>query len=110
VQTGLNLYVAERFRFPCRHFHTVFNRTVENFYTRFIFSCSFGAGMVSKMRRPHFPQTILDLTASFLSQKEIFPHHARLCAGCASSRRLAIMFRRLQNVPDPNEIPDSQRR
>jgi hypothetical protein len=49
VQTALNLCIAERFRFGRIHFHTVFNRTVENFYKNFIFSASFNAGMVSKV-------------------------------------------------------------
>jgi hypothetical protein len=110
VQTGLNLYVAGRFGFPCRHFHTVFNRTVENFYRNFIFFGSFDAEMVSKMPRRIFWQTIPELTASFLSQKEIFLQRTRLRAGCASWCGLAIIVRRLQNVPDPNEIADSQRR
>jgi hypothetical protein len=38
VQRGLNRCIAEGFCFPCVHFHTVFNRTVENFYKKFIFS------------------------------------------------------------------------
>jgi hypothetical protein len=49
VQRALNLCVAERFRFGRVHFHTVFNRTVENFYKKFIFSLALGAGMVAKV-------------------------------------------------------------
>jgi hypothetical protein len=49
VQRGLNRCIAEGFCFPCVHFHTLFNRTVENFYKKFIFSSPFGGGMVSKM-------------------------------------------------------------
>jgi hypothetical protein len=71
VQRGLNLCIAEGFCFPCVHFHTVFNRTVENFYRKFIFSSRFGDGMVSKV--PAHRCTIFPaVTASFLSPKEIF--------------------------------------
>jgi hypothetical protein len=49
VQSALNLGIAERIRFARVHFHTVFNRTVENFYKKFIFSALFDAGMVSKV-------------------------------------------------------------
>jgi hypothetical protein len=51
VQRGLNLCIAERFRFARVYFHTVFNRTVENFYKKFIFSRQLHHGMVSKVPR-----------------------------------------------------------
>jgi hypothetical protein len=57
-----------------------------------------------------FPQSFSGLTASFLSQKVIFPHRMRLRASCSPSRRLAIIPCQLQNVLNPNEIPDSERR
>jgi hopanoid biosynthesis associated protein HpnK len=74
VQTAVSLCVAERFRFTQVHFHTVFNRTVENFHEKFIFFPSSNGGMVSKVLSRFSPISLLEIIPSTRSKKEIRPH------------------------------------
>jgi hypothetical protein len=99
VQTGLNLCIAERFRFARVHFHTVFNRTVENFHKKFIFSSSFRAGMVSKVPSRVF--SILFWKSPQSAFQKQFSHAVRQLVACVSLCALAISCRAAAKYPGP---------
>jgi hypothetical protein len=98
VQTALNLCVAERFRFAQIHFHTVFNRTVENFHAELIFFSTLGAGMVSKVRCRVFSISLEMITLrgpKKESCREARKLAARMCLrALAIRRRAAAKYRR----------------
>jgi hypothetical protein len=100
VQIGLNLCLAERFRFARVHFHTVFNRTVENFYKKFIFSGPFRRGMVSKV-----PCRVCSILfwkwTPLYGLKKKFSDAARKLAACISLCALAISSRAAAKYPRP---------